>query len=75
MKTTATVCLFLLTALGMSLGVVAGVVALADLLTETAARLAVDTADRFARRFRVHPFTSGLRDELAAVLSSKGTTR
>ncbi|MBM9504818.1 hypothetical protein ITX44_09760 [Streptomyces sp. KK5PA1] len=54
----------------MSLGIVAGVVALASLLTETAARLAVTGTDRFARRHRLAPFTSGLPDELAAVLST-----
>jgi len=65
----ATVALWLLTVLGMSLGIVAGAVALAGLLTETAARLAVAGGDRFARRYRLAPFTSGLRDELACLLT------
>ncbi|WP_225848797.1 hypothetical protein [Streptomyces sp. HPF1205] len=71
MRTAANVCLFLLTVLSLSLGVLAGTVALASLLTETAARIAAAAGDRFARRFRVTPFTSGLRDEIAAMLASK----
>lgn len=75
MRTLATIALWLLTLLGMSLGVVAGVVALAGLVTETAARLVVTGTDWFARRHRLTPFTSGLRDELAAVLSAHGTDK
>jgi hypothetical protein len=73
-RTLATIGLWLLTVLGMSLGVIAGTVALASLLTETAARLAVTGGDRFARRHRLTPFTSGLRDELAALLKTREET-
>ena len=73
MRALATIALWLLTVLGMSLGIVAGTVALAGLVTETAARLAVASGDRFAKRHRLTPFTTGLRDELAAVLSAHGT--
>ena len=71
MRAAATVALFLLTVLSMSLGVIAGTVALTSLLTETAARVAASGGDRFARRYRLTPFTSGLRDEIAALLASK----
>ena len=69
MRALATIALWLLTVLGMSLGIVAGTVALAGLLTETAAKVAVAGGDRFARRYRLAPFTSGLRDELASMLA------
>lgn len=72
MRAAATAVLFVLTVLAMSLGVIAGTVAVAGLLTETAARMGVAGADRFARRFRLNPFTSGLRDELRAVITGMG---
>jgi hypothetical protein len=58
----------------MSLGVIAGTVALASLITETAARLAATGGDKFAERFRIAPFTSGLRDDLAGLLKTREET-
>lgn len=75
MKTIASICLFVLTVLGMSLGVVAGTVALASLITETAARAATNGADHLAAHLRVSPPRLQLRDELAGLFATEGATR
>jgi hypothetical protein len=71
-RAVATALLWLMTVLALALGVVAGAVAVAGLLTETAARLGATSADRLARRYHLAPFTSGLRDELRAVITGMG---
>ncbi|TJZ41195.1 hypothetical protein FCH28_37550 [Streptomyces piniterrae] len=61
--------LFLLTVLEMTLGVIAGTVALISLITEMVARATAAGGDMFARRFRLSPVSPRLRTELANVLS------
>jgi len=61
--------LFLLTVLEMALGVIAGTIALASLIAETAARATAAGSDMFARRARLTPVSPRLRNELANVLS------
>ncbi|MDQ0964590.1 hypothetical protein QFZ66_008558 [Streptomyces sp. B4I13] len=69
MRTLANTALFLLTVLEMVLGIIAGSIALASLITETVARATAAGGDTFARRFRLTPVSPRLRTELATVLS------
>ncbi|MEE1813729.1 hypothetical protein PUR59_01565 [Streptomyces sp. SP18ES09] len=68
MKTLAHILLFVLTVLELSLGLVAGVVALVSLITETVARAVAGLDERFARRFRISRVSPKLRQEIADVL-------
>ncbi|WP_318209855.1 hypothetical protein [Streptomyces sp. SJL17-1] len=68
MKTLAHTVLFVLTVLELTLGLVAGTVALLSLITETIARAVAGLDDRFARRFRLARVSPKLRKELADVL-------
>lgn len=70
MRTLTTVSLFVLTLLGMSLGIVAGAVALASVITESAARLSLAGADKFADRFSLARVSPQLRDDLARLLAT-----
>ncbi|MEV5204906.1 hypothetical protein [Streptomyces sp. NPDC053720] len=72
-KALAHILLFLLTFIEMSLGIIAGTVALISLITETLARATAAGGDHFARRFRLAPVSPRLRTELAAVLSTMAT--
>ncbi|MFG3038109.1 hypothetical protein ACGFYZ_14485 [Streptomyces sp. NPDC048330] len=74
MKTLAQVLLFVLTVLELSLGLLAGAVALASLITETVARAVAGLDERFARRFRLARVSPKLRQELADVLYGITTT-
>ncbi|MFB7515731.1 hypothetical protein [Streptomyces sp. NPDC056144] len=74
MKTLAQVLLFVLTVLELSLGLLAGVVALASLITETIARAVAGLDEAFARRFRLARLSPKLRKELADVLYGITTT-
>ncbi|MFB6630672.1 hypothetical protein ACFCWY_12300 [Streptomyces sp. NPDC056362] len=74
MKTLAHILLFVLTVLELSLGLVAGVVALVSLITETVARAVAGLDERFARRFRISRVSPKLRQELADVLYGITTT-
>ncbi|WP_060903074.1 MULTISPECIES: hypothetical protein [Streptomyces] len=69
MRALANTALFLLTVLEMTLGIIAGSIALASLITETVARATAAGGDTFARRFRLTPVSPRLRTELATVLS------
>ncbi|MGI5444128.1 hypothetical protein ACQEV4_44335 [Streptomyces shenzhenensis] len=69
MRALANTALFLLTVLEMVLGIIAGSIALASLITETVARATAAGGDTFARRFRLTPVSPRLRTELATVLS------
>ncbi|MFF9017275.1 hypothetical protein ACF09C_30460 [Streptomyces sp. NPDC014870] len=69
MKTLAQVLLFVLTVLELSLGLLAGTVALLSLITETIARAVAGLDERFARRFRLTRVSPRFRTELADVLS------
>ena len=69
MRIVANTVLFVLTVLEMTLGIIAGSIALASLITETVARAAAAGGDTFARRFRLTPVSPRLRTELATVLS------
>ena len=69
MRILANTALFLLTVLEMTLGIIAGSIALASLITETVARATAAGGDTFARRFRLTPVSPRLRTELATVLS------
>lgn len=69
MRTVAHALLFVLTVLELALGLLAGVVALASLITETVARAIAAADERFARRFRLARVSPRLRAELADVLS------
>lgn len=73
MRFLAHLALFLLTVLEMALGVVAGTIALASLITEMVARVTAAGGDAFARRFRLSPVSPRLRTELANVLSGIAT--
>ncbi|MFE5549202.1 hypothetical protein ACFQ71_36010 [Streptomyces sp. NPDC056534] len=66
--------LFLLTVLELALGLLAGVVALLSLVTETLARAATAVDERFARRLRLTRISPKLRKELADVLYGITTT-
>ncbi|MGA4978069.1 hypothetical protein [Streptomyces cinereoruber] len=68
MKTLAHVLLFVLTVLELSLGLLAGTVALVSLITETIARAVAGLDEAFARRFRLARLSPKLRKELADVL-------
>ncbi|MFD9241922.1 hypothetical protein ACFV0D_08305 [Streptomyces sp. NPDC059556] len=68
MKALAQSLLFVLTVLELSLGLLAGTVALLSLITETIARAVAALDERFARRFRLAPVSPKLRKELADVL-------
>ncbi|MBP2581836.1 hypothetical protein J3A78_002314 [Streptomyces sp. PvR006] len=74
MKTFAQTLLFVLTVLELSLGLLAGTVALLSLITETIARAVARVDERFARRFRLARFSPKLRKELADVLYGITTT-
>ncbi|MCX5225834.1 hypothetical protein [Streptomyces sp. NBC_00233] len=74
MKTFAQVLLFVLTVLELSLGLLAGTVALLSLITETIARAVAWLDERFARRFRLARVSPKLRKELADVLYGITTT-
>ncbi|MFB6631985.1 hypothetical protein ACFCWY_18980 [Streptomyces sp. NPDC056362] len=74
MKTLAHILLFVLTVLELSLGLVAGTVALVSLITETVARAVAGLDERFARRFRLTRVSPKLRQELADVLYGITTT-
>ncbi|MFC9338822.1 hypothetical protein ACFT0G_03720 [Streptomyces sp. NPDC057020] len=74
MKTFAQVLLFVLTVLELSLGLLAGTVALLSLITETIARAVTRLDERFARRFRLARVSPKLRKELADVLYGITTT-
>ncbi|MFF7438706.1 hypothetical protein [Streptomyces sp. NPDC008122] len=74
MKTAAQILLFVLTVLELSLGLLAGTVALASLITETIARAVAGLDERFARRFRLVRVSPKLRKELADVLYGITTT-
>ncbi|MGW4850801.1 hypothetical protein ACWEPZ_06135 [Streptomyces sp. NPDC004288] len=74
MKTLAHILLFVLTVLELSLGLVAGTVALVSLITETIARAVAGLDERFARRFRLTRVSPKLRRELADVLYGITTT-
>ncbi|MFF0426978.1 hypothetical protein ACFYUJ_21505 [Streptomyces sp. NPDC004520] len=74
MKTLAQVLLFVLTVLELSLGLLAGTVALASLITEAIARAIATLDERFARRFRLARLSPKLRKELADVLYGITTT-
>ncbi|MFE5628052.1 hypothetical protein [Streptomyces sp. NPDC056543] len=69
MRTAAQILLFVLTVLELALGLLAGVAALASLVTETVARGIAAADERFARRFRLTRVSPRLRTELADVLS------
>ena len=69
MRIAAHTALFLLTVLEMVFGLVAGSIALASLITETAARATAAGGDWFARRSGLTPVSPRLRTELANVLS------
>lgn len=73
MRILANTVLFLLTVLEMTLGIIAGSIALASLITETVARAAAAGGDTFARRFSLTPVSPRLRTELATVLSGIAT--
>ncbi|MFD3728273.1 hypothetical protein [Streptomyces sp. NPDC058671] len=68
MKTLAQTVLFVLTVLELTLGLLAGTVALLSLITETIARAVAGLDERFARRFRIARVSPKLRKELADVL-------
>ena len=68
MRTAAQMLLFVLTVLELSLGLVAGAVALLSLITETIARAIAAADERFAKRFRLARVSPRLRKELADVL-------
>ncbi|MFI9290827.1 hypothetical protein [Streptomyces gardneri] len=68
MKTLAQTLLFVLTVLELALGLLAGTVALASLITETIARTVASLDEAFARRFRLARVSPKLRKELADVL-------
>ena len=70
MRAFTVVSLFVLTLLGMSLGVIAGTVALASVITESAARASLAGADRFADRFHLSRISPQLRDDLARLLAT-----
>ncbi|WP_331717684.1 hypothetical protein OG264_39655 (plasmid) [Streptomyces xanthophaeus] len=67
------IALFVLTVLGMVLGVIAGTVALVSLITEFAARATAAGGDSLARRFRLDPISPRLRTELAQLLAGIAT--
>ncbi|MFD7980850.1 hypothetical protein [Streptomyces sp. NPDC059071] len=69
MRTLAQTLLFVLTVLEFALGLVAGAVALASLITETIARAATAADEAFARRYRLARVSPKLRSEIATVLS------
>ncbi|WP_327162044.1 hypothetical protein [Streptomyces zaomyceticus] len=74
MKSLAQTVLFILTVLELTLGLVAGTVALLSLITETIARAVAGLDERFARRFRLARVSPKLRKELADVLYGITTT-
>lgn len=68
MRTIAQAALFLLTVIEMLLGLVAGSMALASLLTEVAARASSAGNEAFARHARLSPVTPRLRNDVASLL-------
>ncbi|MGA5067591.1 hypothetical protein ACPB9E_28100 [Streptomyces exfoliatus] len=74
MRNLAQILLFVLTVLELTLGLVAGTVALLSLITETIARAVASLDEAFARRFRLTRVSPKLRKELADVLYGITTT-
>lgn len=68
MRATAQTALFLLTVIELLLGLLAGSMALASLVTEVVARASSAGSVAFARRARLSPVTPRLRNDVAALL-------
>ncbi|WP_331764372.1 hypothetical protein [Streptomyces sp. NBC_01506] len=75
MRTALQIALFLLTVLEMTAGVIAGVVALASLITEAGARVLSLGSQRVAAYAGLAPLSLRLRDDLATVLSTSAPAK